>query len=188
MSPMGRTSQRRSFPPSGQLARDTKPNSKGKADVKKNSTPAPKPASGKASPVLQYTGGGVVENARKANNAPGRVVPTLCKKVNDCTCPKTAKSTSCINGKCQCDNPVINLVGDKFMESIKAIGNAPITKVMGHLMQGVADVKQVLGVIAGAVLGPEAKAALKVALMAVPDTGPSHIDQATKGILTKALG
>ncbi|KAG6852302.1 hypothetical protein C0991_001116, partial [Blastosporella zonata] len=87
--------------------------------------------------------------------------PKLCKKVQDCSCPKTAKSTSCINGTCQCDNPVINLVGDEFMKAVKGIGNAPITKAMGNLMQGVADVKQVLSTIAGAVLGPEAKAALK---------------------------
>ncbi|KAG6844348.1 hypothetical protein H0H87_007573 [Tephrocybe sp. NHM501043] len=127
--------------------------------TKKSPVPAPKKA---ASPVMQYTGNGVVENARKANNAPGRVIPKVCKKVQDCSCPKTAKSTSCINGACQCDNPVVNLVADKFMESVKAIGNAPITKAMGHLMQGLADVKQVVSVIAGAVLGPEAKAALKV--------------------------
>jgi len=32
-------------------------------------------------------------------------------------------------------------------------------------MQGLADVKQVIGVIAGAFLGPEAKLALKVKIM-----------------------
>jgi hypothetical protein len=73
-------------------------------------------------------------------------------------------------------------------------------------MQGLADVKEVVGIIAGAVLGPEARIALKVisiarrsvtllngllskvALNAFPDVGPSHIDQATKGILSKVLG
>ncbi|KAF5368761.1 hypothetical protein D9615_010403 [Tricholomella constricta] len=140
----------------------------------------------------QYIGRDYREDARKANMAPGRVIPKACKKVADCSCPKSADkkaihSTSCINGFCQCDNPVVNFFGNKFIDAVKAVGNAPITKAIGHLMQGLADVKQVVSVIAGAVLGPPAKAALKAALLAFPDTGPSHIDKATKGILTKGL-
>ena len=51
------------------------------------------------------------------------------------------------------------------MTAVKAIGNAPITKAIGQLMQGLADAKEVLGTILGAFLGPEAKLALKVRLI-----------------------
>ncbi|KAG6847402.1 hypothetical protein H0H93_008449 [Arthromyces matolae] len=78
-------------------------------------------------------------------------------------------------------------VPDQESLALAAVGNAGITKVIGQLMKGMADVKEVLGTIAGAVLGPEAKAALKAALNVIPETGPSHIDKATKGILAKAL-
>jgi len=126
-------------------------------------------------------------------------VPTLppsakrCKKVQDCKCPEPANpnvihSTSCINGFCSCDNPVVNFVGGKFIDAVAAVGKAAITKAIGQLMQGLADATQVASIIAGALLGPVAKKALKVALLAFPDTGPSHVDQATKGILTKVLG
>ncbi|KAG5652782.1 hypothetical protein H0H81_003662 [Sphagnurus paluster] len=100
---------------------------------------------------------------------------------------KTGHSTSCINGFCSCDNAAVNVFANVFMDAVKAVGNASITKAIGNLMQGLADVKQVVSIIAGAVLGPQAKAALKAALMAFPDVGPSHIDQATKGVLTKVL-
>ncbi|KAF8055871.1 hypothetical protein FPV67DRAFT_721310 [Lyophyllum atratum] len=115
-----------------------------------------------------------------------------CKKVTDCSCPnnpnsKTGHSTSCINGFCSCDNAVVNALSNAFMSSVIAIGNAPITKAIGHLMQGLADAKQVLSTIVAAMLPPPLKAALKTALNAFPDTGPSHIDKATKGILTKVL-
>ncbi|KAF8960466.1 hypothetical protein BDZ97DRAFT_1310583 [Flammula alnicola] len=112
--------------------------------------------------IVLYTGGGVVENARKANFARQQ-----CKKLTDCHCPnnpasKAIHSTSCINGFCSCDNPVVGLFAGEFMNAVKAIGNSPITKAVGHLMQGLADVKEVLGTIVGAFLGPAAKAALKV--------------------------
>ena len=53
-------------------------------------------------------------------------------------------------------------MANQFMKSIIAIGNAPVTKAIGNLMQGISDIKEVLPTIVGAVLGPEAKAALKV--------------------------
>lgn len=122
-----------------------------------------------------------------------RVRPTYtntqtCKKLAHCMalCSKS-QSTSCINGRCKCNDPVVNFIGNRFLKSVAAIGNAPITKAIGHLMQGIADVKEVLGTILGTFLGPEAKLALKVALRAIPDTGPSHIDQATKNILLKGF-
>jgi len=154
---------------------------------------APKtPTKAKAAPVVQYTGGGVVADARKANNAPGREVPKLCKKLTDCSCPKdpnskTLQSTSCINGVCSCNNKAVGFIANKFIDAVAAIGNAGITKAIGELMKGIATAKQVAGIIAGAVLGPQARAALKVALNVIPETGPSHIDKATKGILTKGL-
>jgi hypothetical protein len=49
-----------------------------------------------------------------------------------------------------------------FMKAVVAIGNAPITKAIGNLMAGIADVKQVLGTILSSFLSPAAKAALKV--------------------------
>jgi len=73
------------------------------------------------------------------------------------------------------------------MKAIIAIGNAPITKAIGNLMAGIADVKEVLGTIVSAFLGPEAKAALKIALNVIPDTGPSHIDRAAKTALLKGF-
>jgi len=154
--------------------------------------PAPPPKKARPKPVVLGPGNNFVSNARKANNAPGRVIPKACKKLSDCSCPmkpnsKTGHSTSCINGFCSCDNAAVNTFTNVFLEGVKAIGNAAITKAIGHLMQGLADVKQVVGVIVGAFLGPAAKAGLKVALMAFPDVGPSHIDKATKGILTKVL-
>lgn len=54
-------------------------------------------------------------------------------------------------------------------------------------MSGIATAKQVADVIAGAVLGPQAKAALRIALNAIPDTGPSHIDRASKNVINKVL-
>lgn len=75
---------------------------------------------------------------------------------------KTGHSTSCINGFCSCDNPVINVISNAFVDSVAAIGNAPITKAVGQLMQGLADVKQVVSTIVTAMLPPPAKAALKV--------------------------
>ena len=58
-----------------------------------------------------------------------------------------------------------NAFASKYLDAVAAVGNAPITKAIGHLMQGLADVKQVIGFIAGAFLGPEAKLALKVKIM-----------------------
>ncbi|GLB34564.1 hypothetical protein LshimejAT787_0201290 [Lyophyllum shimeji] len=126
------------------------------------------------------------------NHIPDNPTKKACKKVSDCSCPKhpNAKeihSTSCINGFCQCDNPVVGLMAGSFIKAVAAIGNAPITKAIGQLMQGLADVKEVIGTIVGAMLPPPAKAALKAALNAFPDVGPSHIDQATKAALTKVL-
>jgi hypothetical protein len=78
---------------------------------------------------------------------------------------------------------------------------------MGQVMETVSDIKEVGATVVGAVFGPEAKAAakvdppplqkctvvvlnhvLKVALNVIPDTGPSHIDQATNGIAAKIFG
>ena len=53
-------------------------------------------------------------------------------------------------------------MASKFMKSVAAIGNAPITKAIGNLMAGISDVKEVIGKILGSFLSPVAKAALKV--------------------------
>jgi hypothetical protein len=71
-------------------------------------------------------------------------------------------STSCINGFCSCNNAAVSFFANTFLQGVAAVGNAPITKAIGNLMQGLADVKEVVGIIAGAVLGPEARLALKV--------------------------
>jgi len=146
-----------------------------------------KPGTSPNHKLVLYTGGGFEENARKANAA-----RTMCKKLSDCKCPPKkpgAKmaSTSCINGFCKCDDPGVNFFAGQAIEAVKAIGNSGIVKAIGNLMAGISDVKEVLGTIVGSFLGPEAKIALKAALMAFPDTGPSHIDQVTKGILTKGF-
>ncbi|KAM6503636.1 hypothetical protein JOM56_000579 [Amanita muscaria] len=108
-----------------------------------------------------------VQQARGKINPNLRVRPTYtntqtCKKLAQCMalCSKS-QSTSCINGRCKCNDPVVNFIGNRFLKSVAAIGNAPITKAIGHLMQGIADVKEVLGTILGTFLGPEAKLALK---------------------------
>jgi len=118
----------------------------------------------------------------------GKVDPNrkTCKRVWDCKCPGK-QSTSCINGLCKCDDKTVNFFGNMFMKSIIAIGNAPVTKAIGNLMAGISDVKEVIGTILGSFLSPAAKASLKIALMALPDTGPSHIDMATKKVLTAAF-
>ncbi|KAF5368764.1 hypothetical protein D9615_010400 [Tricholomella constricta] len=160
-----------------------------------NNNRAPTPIVEKAEPKAVRADAQNTERSLRLQEAvkakAGGVLPKFCKKLADCSCPKgadnAAHSTSCINGVCQCDNPVVLFVGDKYLEAVKAVGNSPILKAIGHLMQGLADVKQVVSTIVGAMLGPPAKAALKAALMAFPDTGPSHIDQATKGIWTKVL-
>ncbi|KAG6831499.1 hypothetical protein H0H87_004917 [Tephrocybe sp. NHM501043] len=162
------------------FARDTKP-------------PPAKPAPhNKPAVVLYDPANSVVEQARKANYAPGRIAPKQCKQVYECTCPKTAKSTACIKGWCECDNPGITQVGGFFaktiLEGFAKIGNAPIMKAMEHLMKGIADIKQVVSIIAGQFLPLPARIAFKAALNVIPDTGPSHIDDATKGILMKAVG
>ncbi|KAF9555080.1 hypothetical protein CPC08DRAFT_726661 [Agrocybe pediades] len=159
-----------------------------KAPARPKSPTKPKPPSKtSSSEVEMYTGGGIFEDAERENNA-----RQSCSQPSDCKCPfnpnaKTMHSTSCINNICSCDNPVIGEIGKDFMKGVAAIGNAPITKAIGQVMQGIADVKEILPTIAGAVLGPEAKAALKVAINVLPETGPSHIDQAGKKLLTSAL-
>ena len=57
---------------------------------------------------------------------------------------------------------MVNLFAGEFIQGVAAIGNAPITKAIGNLMQGLADVKEVAGTIIGAFLPAPAKAALKV--------------------------
>jgi len=76
----------------------------------------------------------------------------------------------------------------KSVDAIAAVGNAPVTKAVGQVMQGMADVTQVASTVAGVFLGPEAKFALKAALNVIPDTGPSHIDQAANGVVGKIFG
>jgi len=122
-----------------------------------------------------------------------KIDPNLktCKKLKDCTCPKpnskVTSSVSCINGLCKCNDKAVIFFGNMYMKAIIAVGNAPITKAIGNLMAGIADIKEVIGTIAGAFLGPEAKVALKAALNVIPDTGPSHIDKAAKTALLKAF-
>ncbi|KAH8827906.1 hypothetical protein DL96DRAFT_1600829 [Flagelloscypha sp. PMI_526] len=132
--------------------------------------------------------------ARKANNDPNRVIPTACTKVEDCSCPVNpnpsngiTQSTSCINGFCDCNNPIVGVFANEFLDAVTAIGNAPITKAMSQLFQGIADVKEVAGTIIAQFLPPPAKIALKAALNVIPDTGPSHIDQAAKDLLNQAV-
>lgn len=96
--------------------------------------------------------------------------PKACKKVRDCSCPnnpnsKTGHSTSCINGFCSCDNAAVNVFANVFLDAVKAVGNAGITKAIGGLMQGLADVKQVLNTIVSAFLPAPLKLALKVRMM-----------------------
>lgn len=90
----------------------------------------------------------------------------MCKQVSDCSCPtgdpKKTHSTSCINGKCSCDNAAVNAVGKDYLKAVAAASNAKVTKAIDQLIKGVADAKEVAGIIAEAALGPEAKAALKV--------------------------
>jgi hypothetical protein len=50
----------------------------------------------------------------------------------------------------------------EFIHGVAAIGNPPITKAIGNLMEGLADVKEVAGTIIGAFFPAPAKAALKV--------------------------
>jgi hypothetical protein len=57
---------------------------------------------------------------------------------------------------------VVDFFTNEFMQGVAAIGNAPITKAIGNLMEGLADVKEVAGTIIGAFLPAPAKAALKV--------------------------
>lgn len=47
----------------------------------------------------------------------------------------------------------------------------------------ISDIKEVGPIVAGRILGPEAKVALKVAMKAMPDVGPSHIDAATRKMI-----
>ncbi|KAG6918839.1 hypothetical protein DXG01_011244 [Tephrocybe rancida] len=137
-----------------------------------------------------FDGVDVTSEARKKNADPNRVIPATCKKLAGYKCPKSTtpgpQSTSCINGFCKCNDPTANAIGGKFLDAVAAVGNAPITKAIGNLMKGIATLKEVAGTIAGAVLGPQAKAALKIALNAIPDTGPSFIDGTAK-ILTVTL-
>jgi hypothetical protein len=56
----------------------------------------------------------------------------------------------------------VNFFAGEFIQGVAAIGNAPITKAIGNLMQGLADVKEVAGTIVGAFLPAPAKIALKV--------------------------
>jgi len=126
------------------------------------------------------------------NAVPDNPLTHSCKRVTDCKCPKSTNpkilsSTSCINGKCSCNNAAVSLFGQEFLKSVIAIGNAPITKAVSNLMKGMATVEQVAGTIVGAFLPPPAKAALKVALLALPNTGPSFLDDAKKKVLTKGL-
>lgn len=135
------------------------------AQKPKSSAPQKKAPQSPARPKIVLLNG---SNNFEANARAANMARQQCKAVSDCHCPThpnakmIKRSTSCINGFCSCDNPVVDLFAGEFMEAVKAIGNSPITKAVGQLMQGLADVKQVLGTIAGAFLGPAAKAALKV--------------------------
>ncbi|KDR79500.1 hypothetical protein GALMADRAFT_243604 [Galerina marginata CBS 339.88] len=104
-------------------------------------------------PIL-YTGGGVVENSRKENTA-----RTMCQHVTVCSCPKKAgakiSSTSCVNGICKCDDHGLNFFASKYLEAVKAFGNAGMTNAIRNIMQGLADLKEVVGTIMGSLLGPE---------------------------------
>ncbi|KAG6844352.1 hypothetical protein H0H87_007577 [Tephrocybe sp. NHM501043] len=128
---------------------------------------------------------------RAQNADPNRVVPDTCKKVADCKCPAASgpgmRSTSCINGFCKCNDSTIHAVAGKFLDAVAAIGNAPITKAVSNLMKGLATIKDVAGTIVGAVLPPHLRQALKVALNALPNTGPSFLDDAKKKVLTAGL-
>jgi hypothetical protein len=58
-------------------------------------------------------------------------------------------------------------MGNEFVKSAAAIGNAPVTKAIGQVMQTVSDIKQVIPSVAG-IFGPEAKAAAKVNSIILP--------------------
>ena len=80
----------------------------------------------------------------------------------------------------------MNAIGAITMESLQALGNSPILNGIGQFFKVIQDIVEVVPTIAGAFLGPEARLALKGALMAFPDLGPSHLDDLTNG-LTKTL-
>ena len=115
-----------------------------------------------------------------------------CKIATNCRCPKTnpkdgqMHNQSCINGKCACDDPTMNVIGGVAMEGLQALGKSPILNGMGQFFEVILDIVEVVPAIAGAFSGPEARAALKVALMAFPDSGPSHLDDLANGS-TKTL-
>ena len=116
-----------------------------------------------------------------------------CKKATDCPCPKTdpkdgkMHNQSCINGKCACDDPTMNAIGQITMDGLQALGNSAILNGMGQFFKVIQDIVEVVPMIAGAVLGPEARLALKGALMAFPDLGPSHLDDLTNGLAKTLL-
>ena len=71
------------------------------------------------------------------------------------------------------------------MKALTAFANSKILNGVGEVFKVIEDIKQVGATVAGTILGPEAKIALKAAMMAIPDFGPSHIDDATHGVLKK---
>jgi hypothetical protein len=56
-----------------------------------------------------------------------------------------------------------------MVDAMAKIGNAPIVKALYNVMQGFEDIKQVIGMIAGTVLGPAAKIGVKAVLTYVLD-------------------
>jgi len=168
----------------------TKP-TPGKATDKPAKSTTDKAPGKKFAPVL-YTGNSVEDRARKANNAPGRTVPKPCKTLAQCDChttpnSKSIQSTSCINGFCSCNNAAVNFMGKEVVQIAKAVGEAPVVQAVGQVMKTIADIKQVASTVVGAVFGPEAKYATKLAMFAMPDVGPSHIDDATHGVASAFL-
>jgi hypothetical protein len=62
-----------------------------------------------------------------------------------------------------------------MVDAMAKIGNAPIVKALYNVIQGFEDVKQVIGLIAGTVLGPAAKAGVKAVLTYVLNFLPEYI-------------
>ena len=94
--------------------------------------------------------------------------PKLCKTWSDCSCPRgpsnQISSTSCINGACSCNNPIINFMDNTLIDGVAKVANSPVFQAMGQVFETFADVEEVAADVAG-IFGPEAKAAAKVTVI-----------------------
>ncbi|KAJ7575817.1 hypothetical protein C8J56DRAFT_900201 [Mycena floridula] len=176
-----------------------------RAPVSKPPAKAPAPPAkngGKPKPAVVTIGpeGRPTDRMRKENMKPGRILPQKCKMPNDCTnCPNLKNGApgtvvSCDikrGGWCNCDDKAIAAIANPIMgvvmKGLAEMGNAPVFKAVTNLVKGFEDIKQVAQVILSAVLPPGAKQAVKAFFEVWPKFTPSHIDDATKGVLDKIM-